>query len=103
MLKTAEKFQWLRRFCGFAVSMPSAFLAALFLGFLLRRGAPRQYIKVQRVDVESLRACSRCIHVVVARNDSTLYLPSHRKYHNIVVNATIKPIDLSTGVLAYRQ
>ena len=68
MLKTAEKFQLLRRFCGFAVSMPSAFnfvegfavLAALFLGFLLRRGAPQQYIKVQRVDVESLHARSRC-------------------------------------------
>ena len=103
MLKTAEKFQWLRRFCGFAVSMPSAFLAALFLGFLLRRDTPRQYIKVQRVDVESLHACSRCIHVVVARNDSTLYLPSYCKYHHVVVNATIKPIDLSTGVLAYRQ
>ena len=60
MLKTTEEFQWLRRFCGFAVSMPSAFLAALFLGFLLCRDTPRQHIKVQRVDVESLRACSRC-------------------------------------------
>ena len=40
MLKTAEKFQLLRRFCGFAVSMPSAFMwLRRFNGFAVSRYA----------------------------------------------------------------